>query len=218
MNQTDARGMSQVMVEQRRWNVPGTLGFVLSALGVFGCWVPFFNLIAIPGLVLSFVGLFRPGRVLATLGVLLGLIGSLLAIVISLISLFVIILGQTFGGLSQFAHVAAINGTLEDYRHRAGMYPAQLSLLPIDSEWRVDRWGNQFEYEPAADGQTYRLRSTGPDGRLGTSDDIEYSHMFSGKSHRSRHWNVGPSHNVQQEPCEAIEMECESESLKKQPV
>lgn len=185
--------MQQVVVEQRRWNVAGVVGFVLSALGLIGCCVPFFNLVAIPGLILSFVGLFRPHRVLAVLGVLLGLIGSFLAIVITLVWVLVLILGEAFGGLGQFARVAAINGNLEQYRDRTGTYPTQLSQLAIDSEWRIDRWGNALVYEPAADGQTYQLRSAGPDGALNTDDDINYSHIFSDHARHRR----GKTRNVE---------------------
>ncbi|MFO0857985.1 MAG: type II secretion system protein GspG [Phycisphaerales bacterium] len=203
--------MSQV--EPRRWNIAGTVGFVLSALGLIGCCVPFFNLISIPGLILSFVGLFRPHRVLAVFGVILGLLGSILAVVISFVWLLLMLLGQTFGGLGQFAHVAAISGTLEDYRHRAGAYPAQLSQLPIDSEWRNDRWGHPFVYEPSADASSYRLRSVGPDGALNTSDDIDYSHMFT--DHRRR-WRVGPQgiRSVPQDECENAECEADATAEK----
>lgn len=197
--------MQQVVVEQRRWNVAGVVGFVLSALGLIGCCVPFFNLVAIPGLILSFVGLFRPHRVLAVLGVLIGLIGSLLAIVITLVWVLLLIVGETFGGLGQFAHVAAINGGLEQYRDRTGVYPTQLSQLPIDAEWRVDRWGHPFVYESAADGQTFLLRSVGPDGALNTADDINYSHMITGRRHRVRFGpggiHVSPEHHESRDEC-----------------
>lgn len=183
--------VSNVVVEQRRWNVPGVLGFFLSALGLIGCCIPFFNLIAIPGLILSFIGVFRSPRVLATFGVVLGLIGSILAIIISIVMSMLMLLGQTFGGLGQFAHVAAINGGLEQYRDHAGAYPADLSQLPIDSDWRIDRWGNDFVYEPASDSQSYRLRSAGPDGKIDTKDDIEYSHLFVNRRWRDGHRRSG---------------------------
>ena len=215
MNQPMQQSVSPIIVEQRRWNIAGVLGFMLSALGLIGCCVPFFNLISIPGLILSFIGLFRPNRVLAAFGVVLGFIGSILAIVISLIWLIIILIGETFGGLGQFAHVAAINGSLEEFRNRAGTYPSQLSLLPIDSEWRNDRWGNAFVYEPSSDGKSFRLRSVGPDGALNTRDDIEYSHMF---SDHHRRWRISPQ-GIQVVPNECeTENECEADEPSKEPV
>jgi hypothetical protein len=45
-----------------------------------------------------------------------------------------------------------------------------LSPRYISTPHRFDLWGNQFDYEGRAN--RYRLRSAGPDGRLGTADDL----------------------------------------------
>ena len=45
--------------------------------------------------------------------------------------------------------------------------------------WFVtDRWGNTLVYEVAPNGSAYTVRSMGPDGVDGTSDDVTFEHII----------------------------------------
>lgn len=78
-------------------------------------------------------------------------------------------------------HIVTNLGTIErasrDAFLRNGAFPASLdalalaSGLPADGTWRVDPWGNgqDLDYRLLATGP--RIRSRGPDRRLGTADD-----------------------------------------------
>lgn len=78
-------------------------------------------------------------------------------------------------------HIVANLGTVErasrDAFLRNGAFPVSLdalalaSGLPADGPWRVDPWGNgqDLDYRLLATGP--RIRSRGPDRRLGTADD-----------------------------------------------
>jgi hypothetical protein len=78
-----------------------------------------------------------------------------------------------------------LNNAVATYREQYGSYPTRLiDLQEMDPEMRtvLDYWENPLDYEPmspevASSGapapfQNYLLRSRGPDGVLGTADDI----------------------------------------------
>ncbi|MHC4729135.1 MAG: hypothetical protein ACYS6Z_00925, partial [Planctomycetota bacterium] len=60
---------------------------------------------------------------------------------------------------------------IEEHREESGALPSQEdgNRLIEDLE---DRWGNALRYE--VDGETYVIRSAGPDGEFGTADDIHF--------------------------------------------
>jgi hypothetical protein len=80
----------------------------------------------------------------------------------------------------------SVKTALAVYKSQAGRFPAALDellrgtdafpdgFLP-DKRVPVDAWNRPFAYEPAADGSSYALRSTGPDGidQRGAGDDIK---------------------------------------------
>lgn len=76
------------------------------------------------------------------------------------------------------AQLNIIARQLEYYRVADGTYPKNLEEFlkeNFDSEVKkkdvtVDSWGNRYYY--SANGETYELRSLGPDGIFGTADDI----------------------------------------------
>lgn len=61
---------------------------------------------------------------------------------------------------------------------RAGAFPADLDQLaaiaglPVAGAWRRDPWGAAQDYDLGIVGGNLRLRSRGPDRRLGTTDDV----------------------------------------------
>ncbi|SNR80455.1 type II secretion system major pseudopilin GspG [Desulfurobacterium atlanticum] len=82
-----------------------------------------------------------------------------------------------------------IKRALEMYKLDNGMYPTTSQGLkalvenpetpPVPSHWRQylnavpkDGWGNDFVYISPADKHPFELKSKGPDGELGTEDDI----------------------------------------------
>jgi hypothetical protein len=76
---------------------------------------------------------------------------------------------------------AAIQGrqlprVLDVYLLRHGEYPEKLTSLQAGGYWGGslhDPWGRPWRYERR--GSTYRLTSLGPDGRIGTVDDLHVS-------------------------------------------
>lgn len=70
------------IIIQQKSNGVGTAGFVLSLIGLFFFWVPFFGwLIWLLGLILSFVGVFKSPRGLAITGLVISLLDFVLLIV-----------------------------------------------------------------------------------------------------------------------------------------
>jgi hypothetical protein len=79
------------------------------------------------------------------------------------------------------ADMRAIATALEAFRRDHGSYVQAATgrvlmdnLAPryLDRLIRLDAWSHEFEYEGGGSG--YKLASPGPDGRLGTDDDIVY--------------------------------------------
>lgn len=50
--------------------------------------------------------------------------------------------------------------------------PESDPTLKPQERWLKDGWGRAFQYTVAKGGVTYELRSAGPDGRVGTGDDL----------------------------------------------
>lgn len=74
----------------------------------------------------------------------------------------------------------AVRGGIDRYRAREGEVPQVRNfvalidvLAPRDlaTVIRIDSWGNQFFYR-AFDADSYEIRSTGPDARVYTDDDL----------------------------------------------
>lgn len=71
-----------------------------------------------------------------------------------------------------------IEQALQDYQFTTGSFPATAEgLAPLMPSYLtrvpLDGWKHPFAYaSPAAGGQPYEIISSGPDGELGTEDDI----------------------------------------------
>jgi|GEM_PF-3387782 len=156
-------------------NSLGVAGFVVSLTGLIatcGALSPI-------GLLLSFFALFRRPRGFALAGFVLGLIGSIWAI-------FAVLLGLVAaGGAAVGIHAAqrhmeyaddhrAISGAITAYQADTGFVPASLlDLSGLKDEQIKDEWGNFYNYAVGPDGQSFTLRSDGPDAAPDTDDDFE---------------------------------------------
>lgn len=140
-----------------------------NALGIVGFVLAF--CISPLGLVLSLAALARPPRGFAIAGVLVGAIGSALWAV-------VIFAGVAMGPM--FMKTARIGQDYEQVSRAVNSYKAAHSgSLPTDLDGaglapsrQVDPWGTAYAFTVAEDGSTWTLTSGGPDGALGTDDDI----------------------------------------------
>src|SRR5579884_507664 len=84
--------------------------------------------------------------------------------------------------------ISAFKTALEMYNADTGTYPADLNALQANpggvSNWKgpylkdvqsvpLDPWGNPYVYtHPGQHSQDYDIVSAGPDGQMGTADDI----------------------------------------------
>lgn len=75
-------------------------------------------------------------------------------------------------------NVETIKELLEDEREAFGVYPKELHLIIRNNPLRVnlleDSQGNNYNYQPSDNRESYRLFSSGKDGKPNTKDDIQY--------------------------------------------
>lgn len=76
------------------------------------------------------------------------------------------------------ARLAIAQDAVRTAYRRSGAFPPDLAALAaaaglaVDGAWRVDPYGAAQDLDYAVTGSAVRLRSRGPDGRLGTADDL----------------------------------------------
>lgn len=143
-------------------------GFVISMIGIFLCGLP-----SIIGLVVSLFALRKQPRGFAVAGVVVGVLGMLLMVAGGLMMFATYRTAQTIGtsvGVFGSQFQAAVDaGTIGENWKETGQLPSQeegQGMLASDS----DVFGNPFVYE--TDGESFTIRSAGPDGEIGTEDDI----------------------------------------------
>ncbi len=123
------------------------------------------------GLLLSLIALAWPPRVLAVIGVIIGLIGTALWV----------LLGA--GAVLAWPLILQGNEVFEDYSeisrhvesHRAANnneLPGELGAAGVTGSTLVDPWGNAYIFEKSADGALWSIRTLGPDGQPDTPDDF----------------------------------------------
>ena len=155
-------------------NVAGTIGFVLSLLGLLGvgCLIT-----SIAGCIVSYAGTKQEPKGLAVAGLIMGILGLVMwGILILVYVLFFVIFAAGVG-------TAAYMGIelMADYMPLAEANQAIVrewdeDHVPNEQEGneliagRLDRWDNQIRYD--FDGVGYKLRSAGKDGMLDNSDDL----------------------------------------------
>lgn len=101
---------------------------------------------------------------------------GLLSMSIIIISL-IYFLSADAGKKKTVKKISEIDNILKKRKNDLGEYPNELQEIiginPFRKEINIDYWGNNFYYKKAEDGQDFILISTGEDGTLGTSDDID---------------------------------------------
>lgn len=155
-------------------NPMGIVGFIVSLLGLLAscctCAMPVLGLFSLIGLILSIIAVFKRPKGLAITGIILGAIGLLITIIMVIMNLAM----SNVGGFWQMSKVAGAAQAVNKHRMTSGTYPASLSAIAQEYPpfLTTDKWGNQFVYEVAPDGSEFTIRSMGPDGTDGTTDDI----------------------------------------------
>ena len=161
----------------RRSNTLGLIGFIVS---LTCCLSPL-------GLLLSLIGLTRPPRVLAILGVLIGGLGTaFIASAAIKQDRFGYLFGEQAGqGIEYAIDMAVTRGLVENYREVHGELPENLDQLDMSrlERFATDPWGHRYEIlRPAVrtlgDERIY-LRSAGPDGITATGDDVIFDLLAS---------------------------------------
>jgi hypothetical protein len=139
----------------------GTAGFIVSLVGVLTCGV-----LCPIGLILSLIGIGKEPKGLAIAGTIIGAVGSLLIVVLVLVVNLLIPRGQAAA-----TDVILINAVseIEAHAERTGSLPSAEEGQELLEELR-DAWGNELRYEPVGD--SFAIRSAGPDEVFDTDDDI----------------------------------------------
>jgi hypothetical protein len=165
---------NQIYVQAAPSNGLGVAGFVISLIGLVitgGILCPI-------GLILSFIALFRQPRGFAIAGTILGAIGTIVPVVLFLIFgaavfSFCSCLGM---GIAAAANEQVTISALNDAERQIQDHYATHSALPSEFEGNNlidairDKDGRRLRYTPLPP-SSYEIRSSGIDGRFGTSDD-----------------------------------------------
>ncbi len=153
-------------------NPAGFWGFVLSLLGLVACGLP-----SPIGLVVSTIGLKKQPRLLAVVGVVLGLIGTLGWGVTGLLvyqgaSKARTMIGESLtSGMEINSDAVAIRDACVKFKAERGVMPGSLDTIDVDDDARIDPWGTRYRFELTS-GDGFILISDGADRMTGTADDI----------------------------------------------
>jgi hypothetical protein len=157
-------------------NALGVAGFIVSLVGlVLTC-----GLLCPVGLGLSIFGLRKEPRGLAIAGTAIGAIGTMLAITVAIVAA----KGFELFGKAMEDGRFAMEGprvgtevTLSMAEELIDLDNAEHSRLPTDEAGTAllatltDGWGHALRYERGTE-DGYTIRSAGPDGAFGTTDDV----------------------------------------------
>lgn len=163
--------------------IKSSLATASLILGILS-FVPGIGLIlGIIAIIIGIVSLFRirknrlRGKKLAIAGIILGFLGIItISLTYGLLMRFLFspkTLQEEKSQLSQ--QILTQNaGALELYKNKYGRYPETLqeSTQAGFIIFPADHYLKPFHYEVSSNGQSYELRSLGPDGIYGTQDDI----------------------------------------------
>jgi general secretion pathway protein G len=110
-----------------------------------------------------------------------------LLLVVAILGVLAGVVAVKFGGQGESARInatrasiSAIKTAVEAYEIRMGRYPESIddltvgtdSLPPLLEKNRItDAWGNPFDFKKTGKYE-FQIRSAGPDGQMGTGDDI----------------------------------------------
>ncbi|HEX8974327.1 MAG TPA: RDD family protein [Patescibacteria group bacterium] len=121
----------------------------------------------------------KPGRRIAIAGIILGILGIMFTIALYS-SLYYFGFKAKSGPFTDIkiettkTILQNTAGSLELYKKEHGNYPASIKDLQSDNKsvFGEDFYQQPLYYKVSGDGQSYELRSIGPDGQYGTVDDI----------------------------------------------
>ncbi len=146
----------------------GLAGFIVSMAGLVLCGIP-----SIIGVLLSLLGLRKSPKGFATAGLIIGMLGLLELGLAIFVSINVYKVGQRAGGFIQSIPVyVRLNQEAQIVVDEWN----SLDRIPTKQEGdellkgKRDSMGNPMVYE--TDGESFSIRTAGPDGTLQTKDDI----------------------------------------------
>ena len=139
-------------------NPLGLVGFILAF-----CLPPI-------GLLLSLAALRKMPRGFAIAGTVIGLLGSIgIAAVVGVSIMQWPLLSKSNDIQTDYV---LIGPALDANRDADGAWPTDVTALGLPEQQTVGPWGGTYVIEVAEDGASWELICLGPDGTLGTSDDI----------------------------------------------
>jgi hypothetical protein len=162
----------QIIIHSPPSNGLGTAGFIISLIGLLvtgGVLCPL-------GLILSFFALFKQPRGLAIAGFIIGLIGTAIDLIVFLF-FGAVVLSCLGLGTALAAMPLKTQAALEQADQKIQQYYLDNRKLPSDFDGNNlldttrDGWGHRMRYYQNPP-EGYEIRSAGPDGRFGTTDDM----------------------------------------------
>ncbi len=167
----------------REGNTMGTVGFVLSLVGLVGCCFQPAALLSLAGLILSIIGLSKRPKGLAITGTILGVVGlgGFLIVfliigvaVVAFVPLAIAVAAMAGPEIEVAVEEAILHQQVAAYVQQTGSMPTDLSQIPdINKGLKTDPWDTPYKLEVTDPGANeYLIRSAGPDTIFGTEDDI----------------------------------------------
>jgi len=160
-------------------------GLVLGIVGMIAWFIPIIGLpITIVGLILSINGKKSTRRGMAVIGLVLCIIGLVLSTVNMAVGAYMGATGRHPFVVNNnvgvtYKTIMDIDNAIKAFENHTGSYPKSLDELtapigdkrPLLSERKLnDAWGTPIQL--TFDGDSYEIRSAGPDKRMDTMDDI----------------------------------------------
>lgn len=179
-------------------NTLGVAGFICSLCGVIGFVIPPGGmLLSLVGFVLSLIALGKAPRGFAVAGVILGFIGMgcltgvlMMGGVMALLALIGIGVGVGAIAMEAQAQLQAAQNDLRVmdqaivmHHQNRESYPTNLGALVPEylsgtfapgRAMLSDPWGKPYVYQVRDDGLGFTVKSSGPDMKLGTPDDLSW--------------------------------------------
>ena len=145
----------------------GLAGFIVSIAGLFLCGIP-----SLIGMILSLIGLRKEPKGFAVAGTIIGLVGLIELTLVGFLVFSTYQVGKNAGNfLQQFPVMAELYGEANVVRDKW----IELDRIPTQAEGdellkgKKDFTGNPMVYE--TDGESFSIRTAGPDETLQTVDD-----------------------------------------------
>jgi hypothetical protein len=167
----------------REGNTMGTVGFVLSLVGLIGCCFQPAALLSLAGLILSIMGLSKRPKGLAVAGTILGIVGLggflivflLIGVaILAFVPLAIAVAAMAGPEIETAIEEAILHQQVAQYIDQTGSMPVELSQIPdLDERIKLDPWKTPYKLEVIDPGtEEYIIRSAGPDKIFDTEDDI----------------------------------------------